>query len=70
MAVLVFGLAATTRLAARRTGTPAVDHHVQMPLGRFAGPSRPIEPYLARVDEAAQAAARAAEAVRARQGSD
>lgn len=70
LAVLVVGLSATTRLAARRTGTPAVDHHVQMPLGRLVGPSRPIEPYLERVNEAAQAAARAAEGVSARQGHD
>lgn len=70
VSVLVLGMGATTRLAARRTGTPAVDHYVQMPLGRVVGPSRAIEPYLERVEAAAQAAAQAAEGVRARQGPD
>jgi hypothetical protein len=70
LAVLVLGMTATTHLAARRTGAPAVDHHVQMPLAGLVGPSRPVDRYLARVGEATQAAARAADAVRARQGTD
>lgn len=68
VAILVVGLGATIRLAARRTGAPAVDHHVQVPLGRIVGASRPIEAYLERIDAATQAAARAADDVRARQG--
>ena len=68
--MLVLVLGATIRLAARRTGTPSVDHHVQMPLGSIVGPARPIGTYLEEVNAAAQAAAQAAEAVRARQGPD
>jgi hypothetical protein len=70
IAALSLGLVATARLAARRTGVPAVDHHVQMPLGGVVGPSRDVDAYLHRVEEAARTAADAAEGVRRRQGAD
>jgi hypothetical protein len=67
-AALVLGIHATTQLDAQRSGQPQAGHHVQVPLGSYAGPARGLDGYQARVQAAAEEAARRAEEVRLRQG--
>ena len=67
-AAVVLGIHATTELDARRTGQPQAGHHVQVPLGSYTGPARRLDGYQARVQAAADEAARRADEVRRRQG--
>lgn len=67
VAALYLGLHLVGGVAGRRTGTPAVDYHVQPPLGTLTGPSEPLDRYFERLGVAATQAASAAETVRVRQ---
>jgi hypothetical protein len=67
IAMLYLGLQATGSVAGRRTGAPAVDYHVQPPLGTVTGPSEPLDRYFERLQAAATEAAASAETVRVRQ---
>lgn len=67
VAALYLGLHVTGGVASRRTGSPAVDYHVQPPLGTATGPSETVDRYLARLERAATEAAASAETVRLRQ---
>jgi hypothetical protein len=62
------GLFVTAEKARRETGEPDTDDHVQVPVGGMVGPSAPLDVYLARLREVAEAASREAREVEARQG--
>jgi hypothetical protein len=65
---LYVGIQATTQIAARRSGQPETDYAMQPPLLGWAGPSGDLAAYEGELKSTAEAAARAAEAVRRRQG--
>ena len=48
-------------------GVPQVKYHVQLPIGRHAGPASDLDAYFAEIRESSEEAARAAETVRVRQ---
>jgi hypothetical protein len=68
LAGLYLGIETTSHVAARRSGQPQNDYTVQPPLAGWAGPARDLASYEARLRATAEAAARAAAAVRERQG--
>ncbi len=58
--LLLAGASVASRLEARRTGTPAVDHSVLPPLGGLVGPARPLARHWTRLESEAEAAGRKA----------
>jgi hypothetical protein len=68
LAGLYLGIETTSHVSARRAGQPRNDYTVQPPLGGWSGPARDLPAYESRLRETAAAAARAAAAVRERQG--